>query len=787
MVDYATLVFDIESGPARTAATDLAKLNQAAVKASSGTDKLNKTLRDNRGRFVSSVDVATKYGSEIQSLAQKYNPALASAYRYQQVQVELNRAIALGVLTQKQADAALSSYTTQANVAASAANKFAVAQRGAGMQTANVFAQLNDIGVMMAAGQNPIQLALQQGTQLNQVWASMGKEGKSLTGVGRMLGSAFASMISPMNLLTIGVIAGGAALVQWAFSAGDADSKSNKLADSTDNLASSASAYLKAIQQLKKPLSDLTDEYGSQFIEVAKLDETMAGLSKAQLMKDITVSAEKAKVEFKDLVWYVEQYDWYIARGVDGTDVAARQARLLKSQYSLTVDQARGLKSALDAIAAANTPEEMASAMTVFAEAVRQASVDNAKISQDLLDAAKSGGEAAKSMQAVTAAIGSAIGQTNQWANAMWGVRSAVAGVLSGLNAISGQAIGFAAAEAEINALKAGKKVAEARHIGEVQRIKSEGALRTAELTRELGVRGKIQGVLEQAANLVLLSKQQELAVEQELAREREKESNKGGGGALTKAQNQFQSLRELLEQETLFEVAEYEKRQAQLDNALAKKLLSIEQYEIMKSQLQTFYFGTEAQKAALNYQMSLEQLNLFHSQGLIAEEAYQIRLAQLRGQYAQQLQGEDNNSWSIQLSQMASAFGEMNQLAGGGYDALLKAQRIFGAASALISTYTGAAEALKLPFPANIAAMGKVLAAGMGLVSAIKSGSSKSGKGAASSASATAAAAKTAPTQYVTIDVTGDSWAVGLVEGVIKQIQEQTKDGRVVFMGNGR
>lgn len=78
----------------------------------------------------------------------------------------------------------------------------------------NLTAQFNDIGVMLAAGQNPLQLAIQQGTQITQVFGNTGA-----AQAGMMLKQALVSMISPLNLITIGAIAGGAALVQWATSA----------------------------------------------------------------------------------------------------------------------------------------------------------------------------------------------------------------------------------------------------------------------------------------------------------------------------------------------------------------------------------------------------------------------------------------------------------------------------------------------------------------------------------------------------------------------------------------
>lgn len=77
-------------------------------------------------------------------------------------------------------------------------------------QVGNLVAQFNDIGVMLAAGQNPLQLAIQQGTQITQVFGQMGA-GQAV----KALGAALRSMVSPINLITIGAIAAGAAFTQW--------------------------------------------------------------------------------------------------------------------------------------------------------------------------------------------------------------------------------------------------------------------------------------------------------------------------------------------------------------------------------------------------------------------------------------------------------------------------------------------------------------------------------------------------------------------------------------------
>ncbi|WP_407801050.1 phage tail length tape measure family protein, partial [Staphylococcus aureus] len=73
-------------------------------------------------------------------------------------------------------------------------------------------AQFQDIGVTTAMGMSPIQIALQQGTQLSAVFNDLKRDGQS---VGATLAGAFASVVSPISLVTIGVIAAGAAAFQY--------------------------------------------------------------------------------------------------------------------------------------------------------------------------------------------------------------------------------------------------------------------------------------------------------------------------------------------------------------------------------------------------------------------------------------------------------------------------------------------------------------------------------------------------------------------------------------------
>lgn len=63
--------------------------------------------------------------------------------------------------------------------------------------------QFNDIAMMLAAGQNPFMLMMQQGTQVNQLFGTMRASGLSVSGA---LRAALIGMVSLANLATMAVI-----------------------------------------------------------------------------------------------------------------------------------------------------------------------------------------------------------------------------------------------------------------------------------------------------------------------------------------------------------------------------------------------------------------------------------------------------------------------------------------------------------------------------------------------------------------------------------------------------
>lgn len=153
---------------------------------------------------------------ELDRLRAKYSPLFATISNYKSAVAEIRQAHAAGAISANEMTAAIQR-ERQAALASTAAIKgrnsaLAAQPKTNSFNTANIAAQFQDIGVTAAMGMSPIQIALQQGTQLSAVLQEIKNSGQ---GVGKGLAAAFASVISPISLVTIGIIAAGTAAFQY--------------------------------------------------------------------------------------------------------------------------------------------------------------------------------------------------------------------------------------------------------------------------------------------------------------------------------------------------------------------------------------------------------------------------------------------------------------------------------------------------------------------------------------------------------------------------------------------
>jgi hypothetical protein len=111
----------------------------------------------------------------------------------------------------------------------------------------------------------------------------------------------------------------------------------------------------------------------------------------------------------------------------------------------------------------------------------------------------------------------------------------------------------------------------------------------------------------------------------------------------------------------------------------------------------------------------------------------------------------------------------------------LFKGSKPIAVAQALVNTFLGVTEALKLPFPENIAAAAVVAAQGMAAIKTIMSASPSGGGAATGSAAASGAAtaAKKEPdrTQTFSFNIQNDSMGFG--ESFARQMVEQLNNAQ--------
>ena len=707
MVDYATLVFDIDSSQAEGAARALAGLNRYAAATATANAKLEKQLRGSNGQFQSQIKFVAENEKEIRRLAASYNPALNAQLRFAEQQKELATAVRLGVVSASEQAEILRTLQASYSTSAQAANKFAASQHAGGAASANVFAQLNDIGVMMAAGQNPFQLAIQQGAQLNQVWASMGAEGKSLKGVAGVLGGAISSMINPMALLTLGVIAGGAALVNWASSVFSASDTAEGFKDAVSQLKDSTAALNESLSlTIPDNYDRLLEKYGSLNDSIRAHINLMDSLN-AQLIRN-------SQVDVGGL--FSEQFgSWWLDRQDE-----------IKRAFNTTYDNARALDRAMTDLAEAKGPYAQIEAYDkLISELVKAGNGIEFLTSQQtafILEVARGREEAIRARNAL-----------QELAPPIIDARNEAAALNETLSALPPIVLSYAPTDS------------------------------SAPRSRPSAI--------------------------ENAAKKEEKKKKKGRGGKSEaeklkdEMKRRWETLNESFASEYNLTMQNYNKDLETLKWALNQKLIAQKEYETNLSLLKNMTWGTEYQQNALQYQLDIVALEDANTKKLLSEEQYLIRRQKLQHDYYSSAINISQNQRSQTLSNMAEDFAQMNSLAGGGYESLIRAQRSFAASSALINSYLAATQALadpSVPFWGKFAAYAKVLAAGMGAVNAIKGGGSGSGSRGSSRADA-APATKTEPTKNVLVRLEGDAWLTGMAEQIMTQIYEASKDGRVI------
>lgn len=196
---------------------------------------------------------------------------------------------------------------------------------------ANLTAQFNDIGQMLAAGQSPLLLAIQQGSQIGQVIGPMGAAGA----VGA-LRQALLAMISPVNLLTMGAIAAGAALVGMLTGAAEeAATVEDSIAAATDSI----DAFGAAADRAALSTAGMIGEFGTASPALRAVLEDMAAIARLDAYAKIDATADSVRNLVLQLSWWDERSAVSATQDFLGLASVGTQSRQTAFEFATLLEQ----------------------------------------------------------------------------------------------------------------------------------------------------------------------------------------------------------------------------------------------------------------------------------------------------------------------------------------------------------------------------------------------------------------------------------------------------------------
>ena len=162
----------------------------ALQQVSAATDGVTAATQAGTAATEASTAAEQQHGVALEELRARFDPLFAASRRYEQELREIAEAERLGALSAVGAAAARDRAAQSLTPLASGLRRVGSEATNTGMAVTQLGYQFNDIGMMIAAGQNPLMLALQQGSQITQVLGPMGAGGAL-----KALGGAFMGLL----------------------------------------------------------------------------------------------------------------------------------------------------------------------------------------------------------------------------------------------------------------------------------------------------------------------------------------------------------------------------------------------------------------------------------------------------------------------------------------------------------------------------------------------------------------------------------------------------------------
>ncbi len=197
-------------------------------------------------------------------------------------------------------------------------------------------------------------------------------------------------------------------------------------------------------------------------------------------------------------------------------------------------------------------------------------------------------------------------------------------------------------------------------------------------------------------------------------------------------------------------------------------------------------YFYTEQELLAQQRAEHMETLELARQAEMLSQQEYNDYKLMVERDFQQKMAAIKAQEFASALDATGDFFGALASMTAGENENLLRIQKVFSAAAALVNTYMAASQALadpRLGFFAKFAAVAAVIAKGMSLVAAIRSGSKSAASGGGATGvnnapSAAPAQPEVKPMQAVELKMHGEVFTRETVADLIDKINDMGKDG---------
>jgi hypothetical protein len=345
-----------------------------------------------------------RHGLALDSLRAKYNPLFAASRQYEQELRDIAEAERLGAISAMEAANARERAAVSLAPIPGQLGRIGGASQAAAAHMAQLGYQVNDIAMMMAAGQSPFLLMMQQGPQVAQVFGQMRLSGMA---IGPAIAGAFGMMLNPVSLVTLAVIGFGAAAVQWLGAASDAAETAE---DAISRLADIRTGLAEAQRIEKMSLGELIEKYGTYALQIREAAKALKEFRLAQAKDALNSGVTTANDDIGRYAGAGNAQDnmrrYYEAVAQDGYsaalpgEVAATvdAVEALQRELNVTEQGAIRLSDAFAAVQAAATFDDRLAAMQQLQAALAAAGVSAEELPGPIRDALTATSEATFAM-----------------------------------------------------------------------------------------------------------------------------------------------------------------------------------------------------------------------------------------------------------------------------------------------------------------------------------------------------------------------------------------------------